>query len=255
MSGRFDLNAESIVALCPSFAVKELILFFSIIEALKQYGLWHGTIWIWYRLLDKIGIKICEIAVGAVANRAERKPEIPDEFSFRLIPHCQIDRFENVYGLSKDFLSSVVERNDFFLGIFHGEEMVGYRFASFSDVQVTKELTLVVPDGFRYSYKAWVHPDHRKIGLSKASAWAFEDMLPLEFTSCRWIWYADKSNFPSRLRRRQHPNHRPLRMGFVGWFSWFPIPDPFTSRRAKWVGTKLIRAGDSRDIVQLGASG
>ena len=67
----------------------------------------------------------------------------------------------------------------------------------------------------------------------------------------RSIWYIEKGNFPSRMRGYRYPSQRGLKMGFVGWFTWFGKQIPFNSRTAKWLGVKMVRRGEGKPYLYL----
>ncbi len=80
---------------------------------------------------------------------------------------------------------------------------------------MTDQLRLEVPPGFRYGYKNWTHPAHRRRNIANACQ-------HLRKTSRR---------FPFEERS----------FGYVGWITLFGREVPFRSRHAARLGVWLSR--------------
>jgi hypothetical protein len=107
---------------------------------------------------------------------------------------------------------------------------------------VTEQLEVLVPDGFRYGYKGWTHPDHRRRNLSQKGTWVKKTQAGRPFGE-RGIWYIETHNYASLLRGYRNPRVRHINMGVVGWFTLFGRQIPFATRTAKWIGFHFSRRG------------
>ena len=137
--------------------------------------------------------------------------------------------------LDSKLLNEFSERGDVCVASFFGEELVGFSFSSTTRAPVTPQLEVIVPPGFRYGYKSWTHPDHRRKKLSLGRT---ETKRSRELIS---IYYIETHNYPSLLRPYRHPSSRRVHMGYVGWIEFLGRDYPFASRRAKWVGCEFVR--------------
>jgi hypothetical protein len=139
--------------------------------------------------------------------------------------------------LDPEFLKQSAERGDICIASFFGEELAGFSFSSTSRAPVTSQLEVIVPSGFRYGFKSWTHPNHRrkKLSLGRTEAKGLRELIS--------IYYIETHNYPSLLRPYRYPSDRRVHMGYVGWIELFGNRYPFATRRAKWIGFELVRKG------------
>ena len=147
--------------------------------------------------------------------------------------------------LSRDFLETAFGRGDIGAANFYAGELVGFGFWSFTRARATDQLDVLVPEGFRYSYKAWTHPDHRRANLASMRIYVRHRTRRTPHEE-RMIGYTETHNYPSLLHGYRHPSRRSLRMGLCGWFTILGRQIPFSSRRARWVGFEFVRREDQR---------
>jgi len=162
---------------------------------------------------------------------------------------------DRVADLSADFLETAFARGDSCVASFYragagsDDDLVGFSFQSGGCAKVTGQLDILIPAGFRYTYKTWIHPAHRRRNLSQAQGYVRTHARTHAGTGddgARGMWYVETHNNASLLHSYRHPRDRYLDMGLIGWFSWFGRQIPFRTRRARWLGVELIRHGDLR---------
>ncbi len=146
---------------------------------------------------------------------------------------------------SKEFLEEAFARGDECGANFHDGKLIGFGFQCRTRAPVTEQLDLLVPPGFRYGYKAWIHPDHRRRNLSRIQGYVRFNTLPRPFEE-RSISYIETHNYPSLLHSYVHPRLRHLRTGYVGWVTLFGRQIPFNSRGAKRIGFEFVKKSDTR---------
>jgi hypothetical protein len=100
-----------------------------------------------------------------------------------------------------------------------------------------------VPAGFRYGYKGWTHPDHRRQNLSRMRGFVRRSCVAKDH-QVRTISYIETHNYASLLHSYRSPTLRSIRMGFAGWITLFGRKIPFNSRHARWVGFEFVRKHD-----------
>lgn len=176
----------------------------------------------------------------------QKPPVIPPGYVVRLVTRADLLPFvDSVEGLSAAFLEDAFSSNDECAASFHGEELVGFSFTKRDRAPVTDQIDVVVPPGFRYGYKAWTHPDHRKRHLSRMMSYVMrvEGNRPHEE---RGISYIETHNYRSLLRSHRNITDRAIPMGYVGWFTFCGRQIPWNSRKAKWIGCIFVRREDRR---------
>lgn len=207
----------------------------------SEFGLRRTAYWYLMTLLQhSIGLRLHHVFI---------RHGIPEKTRFRSPPGYSnrevtpdellgyIDTGAVSAELSADFLHASAARNDHCVASFFGEELVGFDFSSTTEAPVTSQLEIVVPPGFRYGYKGWTHPDHRRKHLS---------LLRIEAgytTELAAMYYIETHNYPSLLRPYRYPVARRLHMGYIGWIEFRGRQYPFATRRARWVGIELQKKG------------
>jgi len=168
-------------------------------------------------------------------------PEIPLEFPTRclepqeLIPYITPDN-----DLPAEFLDEAQKKGDECTAVFHQGKVVSYGFDSYKRTLINEALDIDIPEGLRYGYKGWTHPDYRQQGISRYRAKAKFDRYG--FRRLKGVWYVEYHNYASLLNNRyEPPDQRPLYLGIIGWIRIFGHVIPFNSRRAKWLGTVLLK--------------
>ncbi len=215
----------------------------------REWGWRRALHWELMHALSKLGIRVHYVNVGADLREivGEEQPLVSPEYNTRiahltdLAPHVG-----RVPGLSRDFLETAFERGDVCIANFHGDVLVGFSFSSYVRARVNDQLDVMVPDGFRYGYKGWTDPEHRRQNLSRMRGYTRRTCVPADHQQ-RTISYVETHNYASLLHSYRKPSLRSLRMGFCGWVTLFGRQIPFSSRRARWIGFEFVRKNDSGD--------
>jgi hypothetical protein len=194
------------------------------------------------------GIRVHYVLVGSGSGRVSRAepPRIPAGYQVRMVGRDDLLPYAGrVTDLSAGFLDVAFGRGDVCVASFFGDELVGISFQSGGRAKVTEQLDILVPEGFRYTYKTWIHPAHRRRNLSQAQTYV-RTRARAAADLDRGLWYVETHNYASLLHGYRHPRDRYLDMGLIGWISWFGREIPFRTRRAAWLGVELVRRGDRR---------
>jgi hypothetical protein len=213
-----------------------------------DWGLKRALHWEVMNLLSKLGVRVHYVTVGSDMREilGEDEPVVPPGYETRMIGLEELRPYaDRTPGLATDDLEAMFGRGDVCTANFFGDELVGFSFSSFTRARATSQLDVLIPDGFRYGYKAWTHPDHRRANLSRMRGYTRRRTLPFDHDR-RSISYIETHNYPSLLHGYRHPRLRSLRMGLVGWITVFGRQIPFASRRARWIGLEFARTGDTR---------
>ena len=106
---------------------------------------------------------------------------------------------------------------------------------------------MLVPPGRVYTYKSWTHPEHRRKGLTLLLAKAAIDHRQQTGEKKKvGFWYIEYNNYPSLLTDRyEPPEQRPFYLGIVAWAQYFGRLFVYNGRKAKWMGTVLVRKDES----------
>ena len=105
--------------------------------------------------------------------------------------------------LDRPFLELAIARGDVCIANFHGADLVGFAFVSFTRAPVSAQLDVLVPKGFQYVYKGWTHPDYRRANLGKARMYLRHGLLR-EHHAQRGISYVETHNYRSLLHGYRH---------------------------------------------------
>jgi hypothetical protein len=173
-------------------------------------------------------------------------PAVPPGYVTRL--GCKADfvpHIGRVAHLDAEFVERAFAHGDECSLTLYGDELVGFTFCSRSRARVTPQLDVLVPKGFRYVYKEWTHPAHRRRNLARMGSWVRNFQARRPFAE-RSISYVETHNYASLLHAPRNPSEHAIHMGYVGWFTWFGRQIPFNSRKAKWVGLEFVRKDDHR---------
>ena len=206
---------------------------------------WKRTIY--RQLMQELGgrlgfhIHYVQIAADRPDRRSPVAPEVPPGYITRLGSKEDFLPFlGKVPQMDRAFLDAAFSRSDDCVVSFYHGDLVAYSFNTRVKAPVTDQLEIVVPAGFRYGYKSWTHPDHRRKNLSARGGYVKQTQAVRPFDE-RGIWYVETHNYPSALRGYRHPCDRSIMMGLVGWFTVFGRQIPFASRHAKWIGFRFTR--------------
>ena len=173
---------------------------------------------------------------------------IPEEYPTHILQPVELVQFSTPENdLPVEFLEEAQARHDKCGASFYEGNVVSYGFASHSRAPVTSKLDMVVPPGLVYHYKAWTHRDHRRKGITLYRSKAYiEDMIQSGEKPKRGFWYMEYHNYPSLLTGRyEPPEQRPIYLGIVGWAQYFGQLFIYNGRKAKWMGTVLVRKDES----------
>lgn len=194
------------------------------------------------------GIRVHYVQVGADRNDLldPEPPVIPPGYAVRFGTKADfLPYVGKIEDLDSEFLEQAFERNDECSVAFYEGRLVSFCFCSRDRTRVTPQLDVLVPPGFRYLYKAWTEPGHRRKNLSTAQSWMRVTYGNRPFSE-RTLSYTETHNYPSLLTKYLHPNKRPLAMGLAGWITIFGRQIPINSRGARWIGFEFVRREDTR---------
>ena len=222
----------------------------------------HVRDWGWKRAIywqimqplgKRLGFHIHYVQVGA--DRADLEdsvaPEVPPGYTTRL--GCKEDFLPfvgQIPEMNQAFLDQAFEHGDESHVTFFGNQLVAFSFNTWVKAPVTEQLEIAVPAGFRYGYKSWTHPDHRRKNLAAMGGYVKRTQGKRPFDE-RGIWYVETHNYASALHSYRNPRERAIMMGLVGWFTLFGRQIPFASRRAKWIGFRFTRKDAPRKLYYL----
>ena len=206
----------------------------------EHWGYLRTAHWLLMRVLAKLtGLRLHYVFV--ILNPDDREPTpVPEGYSARILsidelkPHAAHNE-----ELDDEFMALVEARGDVCFANFYHDELVGFSFETLERARVTEQLDVLIPPGFSYGYKGWTHPDHRLKGLNLIRG----DVSRARKVRPPSIFYIETSNYASLLHRYRMPKYRRLHVGYCGWFRCFGRDVPFTSRKAKWAGLRMVRKG------------
>jgi len=211
-----------------------------------EWGWRRALYWQLMHALAGIGFRIHYVTIGADRPTLRliyrRRLEVPEGYSVRwgtredFLPLAD----DPSAGIDGEFLEQAFGRGDECCVVLFGEQIVNYSFWTRSWARVTDQLRVVVPRGFRYVYKDWTHPDHRRRRLSSLNAYYRNLNREAPFEE-RSISYVETHNYPSLLNTYRHPSERGIRCGLVGWITLFGRQIPFSSRHARWINFEFSR--------------
>jgi hypothetical protein len=228
--------------------------FDGILERTQQWGFRRALYWQLMNVLrHAIGLRLHYVLVGSGSGRLGRidPPEVPERYSARMVNFEDLLHFVGkVPDLSRDFLEVAFSRGDICVASFFDNELVGFSFQSQVRAQVSAQLEILAPAGFRYTYKTWIHSDHRRRNLSQLQDYVRHCSRDTKSRD-RGMWYVETSNYPSLLHSYRHPNDRTLKIGYVGWYSFFGRHIPFRSSWARWLGVELLSRQDTRTRLSI----
>lgn len=215
--------------------------------------------WGWSRLIAfyffsslerGLGLHVYRVWVGggiATLWHDQLPTAVPIEYpTYRLEPQDLIPYVSEENGLTEAFLTGAQMRGDQATVVFHKDNIVSYGFESNARSPFEHDLELLIPPGFRYGYKSWTHPDFRRKGLTKYRSKVNWDDQRANGGLRRGIWYIKFHNYPSLLTDvYEQPHERPLYSGCLIVLKAFRRTFYFNSRRAKWLGSVLVREGEA----------
>jgi hypothetical protein len=215
----------------------------------NEWGLRRAAHWeVMHALARVLGIRVHYIIVSSGSGRWGRMapPVIPEGYRVHMVGLDDLLPFVgSAADFSERFLRDAFAGGDVCVASFHGSELVGCSFQSGGRSPVTDQLDILIPKGFRYTYKTWIHPAHRRRNLSQIQGYVRYHARGGQ-SNDRGIWYVETHNYPSLLHSYRHPRERDLVMGFIGWWSLFGRQVPFRTRAARWLGVELVRKDDTR---------
>lgn len=213
----------------------------------REWGWRRAVYWqVMHTLVRTIGLRLHRVEVGA-----ERRdlwdpdpPEVPAGYVTKFCTRADLEPFVNsVPKFPPEFFHTAFDRGDDCSATFFNDRLVAFTFNSRARTQVNEQIDVLIPEGFRYSYKSWTHPDHRRKNLTKMRTYVLQQNAKRPYEE-RAIWYVETHNFASRLHGYRHPGIRSILMGYGGWFSLFGRHIPFNTRGAKWIGFEFVTKSD-----------
>lgn len=214
----------------------------------RDWGFKRALHWEVMNALSIFGLRVHYVIVPTDIGRivGEEKPDVPPGYETRVVGREELLAFVGrVPDLDAEFLDIAFGRGDICVANFHGTELVGFAFLSYTRARATDQLDVLVPQGFRYPYKAWTHPDHRRAKLSQIRGYVSRETFQFKH-DLRSINYIETHNYASLLHGYRHPRERNLNMGLCGWVTVFGRQIPFNSRRARWIGFEMVRRDEQR---------
>lgn len=214
-----------------------------------DWGLRRALYWQLMHFLARCGFRIHKVGVGSTRFDLfdPEPPEVPPGYETRPLGKTDlepyVDKLET--NLTQDFLDQAFANGDDCVGSFYGDQLVAFSFDSRTRTTVTDQLDVMIPEGFKYGYKAWTHPDHRRRNLSKMISHVKWKQVARDYGE-RGIWYIETHNYQSRLHSYIHPREWSIGFGYVGWFTLFGRQIPFNTRWAKKIGLEFVRKSDHR---------
>ena len=216
-----------------------------------QWGYKRAIHWQYMHAFELfIGLRIHYLFVGTeIQDTWEANlPETVPGYDVRRVYLADLLPFTNSTGgtkpvLEKEFLEKAFERGDECIAAFYAGQLVSFGFTSRARFPVSDQLEMIIPEGFRCSYKGWTHPEHRGRNLSKCRSKVNLEECPRPYQELSF-WYTETHNYASLLHKYRPPRERNLIIGLVGWFSWFGRQIPFNSRQAKRLGIEIIYKHD-----------
>ena len=118
----------------------------------------------------RLGVNLHYVFIGSnhPARDDEPVPEIPPGYVVKIGTKADFLPFVGkVEDLDAEFVEQAFARHDESSLVLYEGELVAFSFNTYERARVTPQLDILVPDGVRYGYKAWTHPDHRRRHLSK----------------------------------------------------------------------------------------
>lgn len=213
----------------------------------NDWGRLRAIYWaIMHLLARRLGFHVHYVYLGA--DRIDlwdpNPPEVPPEYDTKLVGLSDLLPYvDRVPGITRKILEEALEFDDECAASFYNGQLVAYSFNKRSRAFVTQQLDALIPNGFRYVYKSWTHPEHTRRGLSRMGVYVRRSG-PKRCYEERSVSYVETHNYPSLLHRYTRPCERSLVMGIVGWATVFGKQIPFNSRRAKWLGFEFVRKSD-----------
>jgi len=208
-------------------------------QAIREFGLGRGLhVYLMRALKRAFGLHLFLVELGD--DRQDlAPPRLPDGYTTRAAAPAELlgwaDRAD--YGLSRNFLEQAHARGHRVVANFCRGELVGYGFVARERARVTDQIEVVVADRLVYRYKAWTHPDHRRMHLSYARGRVNRTQFPLQ-PGQRTVSYVETHNYASRLHS---PELQPEAVGYCGFVRIAGRELPFTLAGPKRAGFRLAR--------------
>jgi hypothetical protein len=215
----------------------------------RDWGWRRAAYWQWMHLLKRMfGLHVHHVKVGGDRDdlKSSEPPDVPPGYVTKV--GCKADFLPfvgKVPGLDAEFVDQAFARNDECTLTLYEGQLVNFCFCSRDRTRVTPQLAVLIPKGFRYVYKDWTDPAHRRKNISRMGGFVRRNRLNRPWRE-RSLSYVETHNYASSLHSYRHPSERGIRMGYVGWFNLFGYHLPFSSRRAKWIGFEFVRREDER---------
>ena len=164
----------------------------------RDWGWKRAAYWYFMHALGRgLGFHIQRVNVEA--DRVDLidpiPPVVPSGYVTKLCSNADLQSFK-VPNLGQEFIDEVFDRGDECAASFYRGELVAFRFTSRTRTMVTDQLDVLIPKGFRYSYKAWTHPEHRRKNISRMCLYVEQTQSHRPFEE-RGIFYVETHNYPT----------------------------------------------------------
>lgn len=117
------------------------------------------------RLRRYLGIDLCRVLARDIEPAA---PEAPAAFEFRTLTRPELLRLcgDPGYQLSAAWVRSALARGDVCFGALDNGRVAGYVWLAYAAARYTDQVWVRTDASSRYTYKVFVHPEHRGCGLA-----------------------------------------------------------------------------------------
>ena len=138
----------------------------------RDWGWRRAIYWqVMHTLARSIGLHVHCIEVSAERRDLwdPNPPEVPAGYITRICTKADLQPFvDTVPDFPPQFFEAAFDRGDECAASFHEENLVAFAFNSRARTLVNNQIDVLIPEGFRYAYKTWTHPDHRRKNFSDA---------------------------------------------------------------------------------------
>jgi hypothetical protein len=128
----------------------------------KHFGYGRTLLARAYRALESLGVQVLLINSRRL-DPAAPEPSLPAGHAIRYLECADLPQIERHADLniSRQFAEAAFARGDCCIGYFAGNALVSYFWCSFAEAPMVPGLTVQVPKGYSYAYKALTLASHR----------------------------------------------------------------------------------------------
>lgn len=166
------------------------------------------------RLQNIVGLHVFAINSRPLDPNAAEDPLPPDE-SIRYLRYADVDAIcaNPMLGISQQMAASALARGDVCIAYFDRGQLVSYFWCGFTTTPMEAGLSVRVPNGYSYAYKAMTLPSHRGRHLQQKLTRANDRHLCREGYRFN-IEYIATHNFAQRVASLRYGNRT---VGYAGY--------------------------------------